>query len=84
MERAIYVAIKRTYTAQLATQKRELLDRVPMLSTLSQVPARRPPIVRAQALMLLWHHAVVTRACSVKVVFCKRVCDAVLGALDEG
>ena len=39
MERAVYVAIKRTYTAQLATQKRELLDRVPMLSTLSQVCA---------------------------------------------
>jgi hypothetical protein len=43
MERAVYVAIKRTYTAQLATQKRELLDRVPMLSTLSQVPACAPP-----------------------------------------
>jgi len=40
MERAVYVAIKRTYTAQLATQKRELLDRVPMLGTLSQVRAR--------------------------------------------
>ena len=39
MERAVYVAIKRTYTAQLATQKRELLDRVPMLGTLSQVRA---------------------------------------------
>ena len=42
MERAVYVAIKRTYTAQLATQKRELLDRVPMLGTLSQVRAGMP------------------------------------------
>ena len=37
MERAVYVAVKRAYTAQLAAQKRELLDRVPMLGTLSQV-----------------------------------------------
>ena len=39
MDRAVYVAIKRAYTEQLATQKRDLLDRVPMLSTLSQVQA---------------------------------------------
>ena len=42
MERAVYVAIKRTYTAQLAKQKRELLGRVLMLSTLSQVRAGMP------------------------------------------
>jgi len=35
MERAVYAAIKRTETQELRTQKRELLDRVPMLAVLA-------------------------------------------------
>lgn len=37
MERTVYAAIKRTFTSQLAAEKRALLDRVPLLHSLSQV-----------------------------------------------
>ena len=37
MERAIYAAIKHTYTQQLGARKRKLVDSVPMLSKLSPV-----------------------------------------------
>ena len=40
MERQVYAAIKRTFTSQLAAEKRALLDRVPMLHALSQVGAQ--------------------------------------------
>lgn len=37
MERSVYAAIKQTFTRQLAAEKRALLDRVPILKSLSQV-----------------------------------------------
>ena len=37
MERSIYAAIKLTFTTQIAAEKRALLDRIPMLCSLSQV-----------------------------------------------
>ena len=46
MERAVYAAIKRTFTSQLAAEKRALLDRVPMLHSLSQVPRACEPAGR--------------------------------------
>ena len=57
MERAVYTTIKRTYTAQLAAEKRALLDRVPMLRALTTVCARSSAKQKLQSCPILKGHA---------------------------
>ena len=42
MERAVYMAIKRTYQEQLAALKRKMVASVPILAVLSEVPPHPP------------------------------------------
>lgn len=50
MERAVYMAIKRTYQEQLAALKRKMVASVPILAVLSEVPPHPP------CLKCLSHH----------------------------
>ncbi len=52
MERAVYMAIKRTYQEQLAALKRKMVASVPILAVLSEVP---PPLSPLACLECLSH-----------------------------